>query len=180
MQLKPITVIAVLLLVIASLLIAGCTVNLPNSSSPTPSPTTTPTVTTPTQSSSTDYSSELTKLFESGNFNMIQPFGKSINERGNDVYKGVGINATGHSVTIVVEFIRSDADAKSVYNAQVASKEKEGYVFSAERTASRKAECKDCGGEWVGTNGNEVFLCDWEDLWQFDTYAVVTQSWVNT
>lgn len=38
MQLKPITAIAVLVLIVASLLVSGCTVNLPGTSSPTPTP----------------------------------------------------------------------------------------------------------------------------------------------
>jgi hypothetical protein len=183
MQLKPIAVIAVLLLVVASLSVSGCVVITPSTSSLKASPTPSPTAATPTQTSSPDYSSGLTTLFESGrdgnNFNMIQPFGKSINERGNVVYTGLGINAGGQSVTIVVEFIKSDAVAKSVFNLQVNTTEKEGYTLSADRTTDRNAECIDCGGAWVGTNGNNVLSCDWENLWQFDTYAVVTQSWVQ-
>jgi hypothetical protein len=77
---------------------------------------------------------------------MIKPFGKSINECGNVVYTGLGINAGGHSVTNVVEFIRSDAVAKSVYNFHVNTTEKEGYTFSADRTAERNSECIDWEG----------------------------------
>lgn len=38
MQLKPITAVIVLLLVVVSLLVSGCTVGLPSTSSPTPTP----------------------------------------------------------------------------------------------------------------------------------------------
>jgi hypothetical protein len=173
----------IVLVMVASLSVSGCIVTTPPTSSLKASPTPSPTAATPTQTSSPDYSSGLTTLFESGrdgnNFNMIQPFGKSINERGNVVYTGLGINAGGQSVTIVVEFIRSDTVAKSVFNLQVNTTEKQGYTFSADRTAYRNAECIDCAGAWVGTDGNSVFSCDWENLWQFDTYAVVTQSWVQ-
>jgi len=112
---KPIGEIVVLSLVVVSILISGCTVISPSTS--TPSPTSSPTVTTPTLTPSTDYSSELTKYYEAGTAIMERPFTKSINERGNDVYKGVGRNATmpgAGSVTIVVEFTKSQAEAKAV------------------------------------------------------------------
>jgi len=113
MQLKLVAVIVVL--VVASLLVAGCTVGLPSTSSPTPTPTPTPTATT-------DYSSILTKDAESSNFIMERAYTKSTNERGNDVYKGVGRNATlpgSTSVTLVTELTKSEAEAKQVYDKGV-------------------------------------------------------------
>ena len=43
-----------------------------------------------------DFSSYFGELWESHIAIVVRPFTKSTNARGNDVYKGVGINATGH------------------------------------------------------------------------------------
>ena len=122
MQLKQISAIIVFLLVFASLSVAGC-INM-TSPSPSPSPSPTPTA-TPTIAPPIDYSSVLTGSVESGNYIVTRPFTKSTNERGNDVYKGVGMNATlsgSKDVTLVFELTGTKAEAKQVYDQIVATK----------------------------------------------------------
>ena len=114
---------------------------------------------------------------------MERPFTKSTNERGNDVYKGVGRNATNpgsSSVTAVVEFTKSKAEAKTVYDYAVDTKGKEGYVFSSEATAYRKSICTQCTAVWTGYNGNKFFACDYEYDPQFSTWMVTTQTFTTT
>jgi len=176
MQLKPIT--AILLLVLASLLISGCTVTTPFTSSPTP--TVTPTATTPTPTPILDHSSDLTTAFESGNFIMERPFTKSINERGNDVYKGVRRNVTASdapSVTVVIEFTKSEAQAKTVYDNAVALKKNQGYVLDASLTAYGKANCPQCKDLWEGTyNLYDVFTCQYDYVPHFQSWLVTQQT----
>ena len=181
MQLKPITAIIVLLLVVASISVAGCSPPIP---SPSSSPTPTPTATTPTKIPITDQSSALTQGYESGNFIMERAFTKSTNERGNDVYKGVGRNSTSpgaDSVTLVVEFTKSEAQSKTVYNNEIATKKNQGYVFNSEVTAYRKSSCPECKEVWFGVYGNNRgVLCEYEYSLQFSSWVVTEQSVVAT
>ena len=69
-----------------------------------------------------DYSSFLTSSWESGSFIIERAFTKSINERGNDVYKGIGRNASkpgSKSVTIVIELTKSKNESKQLYDRYV-------------------------------------------------------------
>ena len=174
MQFKSIATIAVLLLVVASLSVAGCTVSPTGTSSPTPSPTPTP---NPTP---VDYSSALTKASESANFIMERPFTKSVNERGNDVYKGVGRNATNPgspSVTLVKEVTKSQTEAKTVYDKAVATKLNEGYIADPTGAAAWKPSgCPDCIAVWMGSKGNSGFLCHYLYDYTVNGWLVVEQS----
>lgn len=146
----------IVLVMIASLSVAGCTVGFPSTSSPTP----TQTATTPTPSA--DLSSYLTNASESGNFIMERPFTKSINERGNDVYKGVGRNATlpgSSSVTVVVEVTKSQAEAKQLHDSQVSGKLSEGYTPDPTAAAKYQANNPGTVAAWAGTYGADNFLC---------------------
>ncbi len=172
MQLKSITAIAVLLLVVASLLVTGCTTSTTSTTSPTPTPTPIPTP--------VDYSSALTNASESTNFIMERPFTKSINERGNDVYKGVGRNATNpssHSVTLVKEVTKSQTEAKTVYDDAIATKLKEGYTPAPEEAAAWKPSgCPDCVAVWMGYKGNSGFFCLYGYDYTVNGWLVTEQS----
>ena len=144
----------VALILIASLSAAGCTVGLPSTSSPTPTSTTTSTTTSAPIQTPADYSSALTRQYESYNIVMEQPFTKSTNARGNDVYKGVGRNATvpgSENVTFVIEKTKSKAEAKNVYNATVAAKLKEGYKANSTKAAAYKLRKRTKRYGWVTT-----------------------------
>jgi hypothetical protein len=159
-------VAAVVLVMIASLFVAGCTTN---TTSPTPTPTPSPTSTP--KPTPTDYSSALTEQYESFNFTMEQPFTRSTNARGNDVYTGVGSTAPGSPrVTIVIEKTKSKAEAKSVYNATVAAKLKEGYKFNRTNTAAYK-NTSAYEEVWVGNSGANWFLCSYR-------YDIIVHGWI--
>jgi hypothetical protein len=168
MQLKPITPIIVLLLVVASISVAGCSPPIA-SPSPSPTPTAAPTIATPT-----DYSSVFASSVESGNFIVTRPFTKSTNERGNDVYKGVGRNATlsgSKDVTLVFELTGTKAEAKQVYDKVVATKIKEGYTPDASITVSRNHEAF-----WVGTYGSNWVYCAYGYGPEVPSWTVLQQS----
>jgi RecA-family ATPase len=153
----------VVLILVASLSAAGCTASLPGTSSPSPTSTTTSTTTSTATSMPADYSSALTKQYESYNFIMERPFTMSTNARGNDVYTGVGRNATvpgSENVTFVIEKMKSKAEAKNVYNTTVAAKLKEGYKANNTSAAAYKAT-KAYEGVWVGNHSANWFMCNY-------------------
>lgn len=162
-MIKKVAVIA--LVIVASLSIAGCTSN--STSSPTPTP-------------ATDLSSDLTKAVESVNFIMERPFTKSINERGNDVYKGVGRNSTSPgsaSVTLVYEVTKSQNESKKVYDEAVATKLKEGYTADPSQAAMYKARNPNVKEVWIGSSGTKDFLCFYDyDTNFFNSWEVLQQS----
>ena len=167
---------ATVLVVIALLSIAGCVVN-PSTSSPSPTATPVPTVTTPTPA--VDYSSVLNSKVESGNFIMTRPFTKSTNERGNDVYKGVGRNATlsgSTDVTLVFELTGTQTEAKQVSDKIVATKLKEGYIPDASHIASHKAAYPSEVDYWFGTYGSNWFSCAYGYGPEVPSWTVIQQS----
>lgn len=167
--------VIVALILIASLSAAGCTVGLPSTSSPTPTSTTT---STPIQTPA-DYSSALTRQLESYNFIMEQPFTKSTNTRGNDVYKGVARNATvpgSKNVTFVIEKTKSKAEAKNVYNATVAAKLKEGYKANRTDAAAYKAT-KAYEEVWVGNYSRLWFMCNYGQNYILHGWAFTQESY---
>jgi hypothetical protein len=146
-------VVFIALVIVASLLVAGCTFPI-STSSPTPTPTPTPTA-TPTPV--VDFSSVLTSKVESGNFIMTRSFTKSTNIQGHDVYKGVGRNATlsgSKEVTLVFELTDTKTEAKQVYDKIVATKLNEGYTLNPTVSAAKKAQSPNWVEVWYGTSGS--------------------------
>lgn len=103
MQFKSITAITVLLFLVASLSVAGCTVSTSNTTSPTPTPNATPTQTvasTPKPTSIiTDYSSVLDQVY-SENYVMTVPFHKTT-LNGKECYEGTALK-TGTTLVMCV------------------------------------------------------------------------------
>ena len=114
-------------------------------------PTPIPTVITPTPPP--DYSSYFDQSFESGTSIMDRPFTKSINSRGNEVYKGVVRNASlpkDRGMTTVVELTTSKAQAKLLYDQTVAQKIKEGFTPRYDWIAQDKAAWPWVTEDWTG------------------------------
>jgi hypothetical protein len=162
MQFKSITAIIVLLLVVASLSVAGCTVsNNSASSTPTPAPTTEPT---------TDYTSYFNSQV-SANATIVKPYEKSTNSRGNDVYTGVVRNkyTPSSTWTLTHELAKSEGDAKAAVDATIAQKINAGFTLKPEETAALKTQMAGTVGVWEGVNSaGEIFLVYYEyasDLW---------------
>jgi hypothetical protein len=149
MQLKPITAIAVLLLVVASLLVSGCTVN------PTPTPTPVPTVVTPTptvKATSTpkptptptpDYSSKLNNNpnWIGEDYIVSSSFHKTT-VNGKVCYVG-SLSKMGYTFQMQVFPMNSYTDALSYRETLINAFKAQGYVTSSVS-----------GDQWYGTSGN--------------------------
>jgi len=165
-----------MLVIVGSLSVAGC---ISSSTAPSPSPTSAAITPMP----SADYSSYFNKFFEGGNAIMVQPFTKSTNERGNDVYKGVGRNATlpgSSSVTTVVELTKSEAEAKQVRDSQVSEKLNEGYTSDATSAATWQANNPGTVAVWAGSYGANEFLCYYQYDYTINGWLSVDQSFSVT
>ncbi len=167
----------IVLILIASLSVAGCTVGLPGTSSPTPTPTpiSSPTVSTPTPQA--DYGSFFDKFFESGNAITERPFTKSANARGNDVYKGIVRNSSlpeSYKMTTVIELMSSKTEAKSLYDQTVAQKIGEGFTPRPDFAASYKAQFTYVTEVWAGIRTGQQFYV------MYYNEPMVSPSWLVT
>jgi hypothetical protein len=132
MQLKSITAIAVLLLVVTSLSVTGCT--------------------------SLTGSADLTDVFNkwysnSKNTTIVTPFHKNTSAHGNDLYVGV-TNLRGNTTKISIEFAKSEEDAAQVFNDTVAAFTSNGRVTESLKPAS-STDGRNPGLTWVGAKGVE-------------------------
>ncbi len=173
-MIKKLTV-AVIVIVIASLSIAGC-IQIGPTASPSPSPSPSPTATLEPR----NIAAELTAAWEACNSYMERPFTKSINARGNDIYKGVSRNATpprAKRVTVVVKSTKSQAEAKTLYNIEVATEQNEGFVLNPTDVEYVNANpCQGCTEVWCGIKYPDVSLCFCQYLPQFGSRTVVTET----
>jgi hypothetical protein len=166
-----------MLAIVGSLSIAGCTVNLPSTSSATPTPTSTPTP-------PADYSSYFNTAFTSGNSIMVQPFTKGTNDRGDAVYEGVGRNSSlpeSSDMTIVIELTQSQAEAKQLYDQTVAQKTNEGFTLQPAWVAGDKAESPYITEVWVGqqsVSGQEFVVMYYNNANVSPSWLFVTQAGV--
>jgi hypothetical protein len=132
MQLKHITAIIVLFLVVASLSAAGCTVT--STSSPTPTPTQVPTIVTPTPTAVKatptplpDYTAMLNNK-TSGGYVVTTPF-KKTTINGKVAYEGV-VSKTGNAFKTQLFPMHSYSDALRYREELVASYKAQGYTTS--------------------------------------------------
>jgi len=171
MQLKPISAIIVLVLLVASLSVAGCTSNT------SPSPTTYA-ASSPTPMASSDYASYFNEFYSGGESMVKQPFTKGTTERGNAVYKGVTRNssATGnYQFTTVIELTQSQSAAKKLYDQTVAQKLRGGFTALPDEAARYKAASPDVTAVWVGQiSGGDRFYA----MYYYDSN--VSPSWLFT
>jgi len=93
-----------------------------------------------TPTPNTDYSSYFDTTFVNSNSTVTQPFAKSTNERGDDVYAGITRNPSGTPWTTVVELIKSQAGAKQLYNQTVEEKQREGFTLRSDWVAQDMAQ----------------------------------------
>jgi hypothetical protein len=124
MQLKPITAIIVLSLVVASLFVLGCT-------TPASNPTASPSSITSPSATSVDMATKLNKAFTAQNFIIVKPFSQAVNQYGNVVYTGVVKDGEGKVVPYVhnmtVEETKSRNETITRFNAYVAQALSQGY-----------------------------------------------------
>jgi outer membrane biogenesis lipoprotein LolB len=135
MQLKPIAVITVLLLVVASLLVAGCTTNTTSNTNQTPSAATS----TENTTDKSDLSKDITASFVSSGRAVVKEFTKSTNQYGNVVYTGVvkdnnetTLRPYQHNVTI--EMTKNKTDAIQRAREIAAIYQKQGFGLPSNMT----------------------------------------------
>jgi hypothetical protein len=137
MQLKPITAVAVLMLVFVSLLVSGCTISTTSPSptisttSPSPKVSTTsssPTLTTPTpDGSATGYSATFAKIMEDNGWVRV----KAISQTADDVYSG-SYKAKDQIFNVTIEVPRTKDEAIDRFVEIAHAKEREGYKLNYE------------------------------------------------
>ena len=124
--------------------------------------------------STADYSSYFDTAFVNGNSTVTQPFTKSTNERGDDVYTGITKNPSASStMTTVVELTKSEAGAQQLYNQTVAQKQSEGFTLRSDWVATTKARNPSIIEDWEGQQSStgQQF-----DVWYlYDSHVV---SWL--
>jgi hypothetical protein len=166
----------IVIVVVASLSVAGCTFPITTSPTSTPTPTN-----TSTSSPVSDYSSYITGRYERINSILEQPFKKVVNFRGNDVYRGVMRNASypgAISLTIVAELTKSKAEAKQLFDQAITDKVTEGFVSDPAQVLDFKLGEKKLGTDivegWYGSNkaGRTI-----NSFYYFDSYM---GKWVFT
>jgi hypothetical protein len=121
MQFKSITVIAVLLLLVASLSVTGCTTSVTN-------PTTSP------ESTSVDMTTKLNNAFTARDFVIVSPFTKATNQFKSVVYTGVVKDGEKTLTQYVYNFTIEEANGRnqsiSRFNTYVSQALKQGYPQS--------------------------------------------------
>jgi arabinogalactan endo-1,4-beta-galactosidase len=127
MQLKPITMLAVLLLVVASLLVSGCTSNTPPA---TPTATPTAQATASTGAGADKLAGLITDLYKSKNYTVNTPF--NMTKSGDKItYTGVITDGSKvlkpykHNITIVLTPNRTSA--RTLYQAAIDNQTAQGY-----------------------------------------------------
>jgi len=139
MQLKPITAVAVLSLVVASLLVSGCTTTVTN-------PTTSPPAT------SVDMTTKLDNAFTTQNYTIIKPFTRAVNQYGNVVYTGTVKDGEDKLVPYVhnmtLEETKSRNESIARFNAYVAQALRRGYAEGLNSTTFEYL--------WVGNIGQNM------------------------
>ena len=126
-----------------------------------------------------DYSSYVTSQFENANSTVVQPFTKSTNERGDDVYTGIARNPSASSaVTTMVELTKSEAGAKQLYDQTVAQKQSQGFTLRSDWVAQDMAQNPSIIEDWAGqqsSTGQQFFIWYVYDShvasWMFTTEA---------
>jgi hypothetical protein len=150
MQLKPITAAAVLFIVVASLLVSGCTSNSPTETptaeatvmaSATVKPTATQAKVTATPKptvSSTDYSNAIAQHWTGAGYSIATPFKKTTID-GNEAYQGA-LSQAGISYKVTVIVTDTGSQASSYADTRIANYKAQGYV-------TEKVETLENGGE---------------------------------
>ena len=148
MQLKPITAIAVLLLLVASLSVAGCIYITPPQTTPSASPTS---IESSPTSTANDNPKNVTELMNEAatdkNYTVVTPFVQT-KVNGHTAYAGViddgpkKLEAYRHNITIWL--VPDRATAMKELNASVAKAKASGYVAWSIDT-----------GSWWGNMGNQ-------------------------
>ncbi|MGZ4911372.1 MAG: hypothetical protein ACXV5N_13600 [Halobacteriota archaeon] len=162
--------IAVLIVMMTSLSIAGCTstTSTNNSASSAGQASVVP--------SQSNLSSHFNQIFGPPAYLVETPFTKTVNYRGNDVYTGVARRtdrSQGAGFTAVIELVNTQSEAKKLFNDGVAKAQSEGYTYRSDWIAGlNKDEGKAYSNEqWAGS----YYTMQKYFFYRYDTAA---SSWI--
>jgi hypothetical protein len=133
----------------------------------------------PTPTANAGYSSYYTSTWQSGGFIVTQPFTKSTNVRGNDIYLGIIKNATlanAAPMTVVEELTKSEAQAKQVYDIYVTAETNEGFSLRSDWVAALNASSPGYNGIWIGQNGQQQFYVLYRYNSDVQSWEVTTEA----
>ena len=123
---------------------------------------------------SADYSSYFDTAFVNAYSTVVQPFTKSTNERGDDVYTGIARNPSASStMTTVVELTQSQAEAKQLYDQTVAQKQSEGFVLRSDWVGQMRTHYPNTAEIWTGQQS--AYGQEFDVLYQYESPIA---SWV--
>ena len=159
MRLRPMASIIVLLLVVASLSVAGCTVTKTNNQSSTE--TQSPTPVYQIKTAATNATSEaITDNYASNGYEIVKPFTIGANQYGNDVYMGVvrdnnSTHLTPYQHNVTIELMKNKTETKQRVSQLAAIYSKQGYEFPENTTGV-------FGGSDSTNGAHEIFMggCD--------------------
>ncbi len=118
-----------------------------------------------------------------GGFIVTQPFIKSSDARGNDVYLGIVKNATltnAIPMTVAIELTKSEAQAKQVFDSFVAAKLNAGFSVSSDQVAALNADPSiRYDGIWIGQSGALYFDTFYRYNPDVNSWEVTTESGVS-
>ncbi len=178
MQLKPITAIIVLLLVVASLFVAGCTVTDTN----TPTSTTLQNATSLYQIGTTTTNAiakGIADNYTKAGYDIVKPFTVGKNQFGNDVYAGVvrensstHVHPYEHNVTIEIMKSKNDTQERAALLKELYVKQ--GYYITNLRSNMNYVSNSN---DSTGTHQLMIGLCDPNmtciDYTTFNSFTVI-------
>jgi hypothetical protein len=80
------------------------------------------------------------------------------------------------SVTLVFELVDTKAEAKQVFDKEVAVKLDDGYTYSPAVSAEQKTLSPSVLEAWYGNRGNSWFYCDYRYDTDVHSWIVFEQS----
>jgi hypothetical protein len=151
--------VVIMLVIVASLCVAGCTVTNTSNPSPTETQNATPLyrITTTTTNAT---SKAITDNYASNGYEIVKPFVKATNQYGNVVYMGVVNDANATHLTpyqhnVTIELMKNKTETKQRVSQLAAIYIQQGFAFPANMTGI-------FGGSDSTNGAHEIFMggCD--------------------
>lgn len=154
---KQVIIVLIAAVMLSTVLIAGCTVNVNNTTSPSPPPSasTSPSVSISVKTvaptalplSTTDLSPFFTSYMQTEGYTIVTPFTKGVSSStGNDQYKGV-VSDDKYIYGASIEITKSPAQTASVFDAAKSATQQSGFTTFEVSNDS-----------WIGYNSSNSFV----------------------
>ena len=163
MHLKPITALAVLSLVIASLLVSGCTSKTSTSRG---SGSEQASISNPTaNTAATDLKFISSYVRDKLGYNITTSFVEFKSPRGNTAYTGTAQNANGTMMTITFEKVSSEKDAQTAVTQNILNATAKGLSpLAATGVGKDTMEFKTYNNTWTGAKFNGFISAEFLDV----------------